>query len=404
MRRPSAVAAVGLSVWTFVAAGTGMAMIALTPPDQIPSGFRLEDAAKYLSMPVSLSIVGLLIAVRRPGNPIGWALTLAGAATALQFLAAGYAVQALFAPTRLSGGVTAAWIFNWAGSLAALMLGTLLFAFPDGVLPLGRARVGVVLAAVASLLATALLAFTPGPLRNFPGVENPSSVQLSESALVALTFLAAVIGSIALFLAGSTLWHRATRSQGAERQQFKWFIGGMVFCGLCFAAGLPIPDRAVSNLADSVALSAVPVAIGVAILRYRLYDIDILINRTLVYGATSAAIAVTFFSGIVALQTLLRPLTAGSELAVAASTLISFALFQRIRRRVQDAVDRRFDRSRYDAARTLDTLADRLRDEVDLESLRAELLGAVHQTMSPSQASLWLRSDLAKRELGAVRS
>jgi hypothetical protein len=404
VRKSSAIAAIGLSTWTFVAAGTGTAMIALTPPDQIPSGFRLEDTVKYLSMPVSLSIVGLLIAVRRPGNPIGWALTLAGAASALQFLAAGYAVQALFAPTRLLGGVAAAWVFNWAGSLVGLMLVTLLFAFPDGILPLRRARVGLTLGVVGGLLATALLAFTPGPLRNFPGVENPSSVQLSESAAVALGFLAAITALFALILAVSTLWHRATRSQGAERQQFKWVIGSMVFCGLCFAAGLPIPDRAVSNLADSVALSAVPVAIGVAILRYRLYDIDLLINRTLVYGATSAAIAVTFFIGIVALQTLLRPLTAGSDLAVAASTLVSFALFQPVRRRVQDAVNRRFDRSRYDAARTLDTLANRLRDEVDLESLRAELLRAVRQTMSPSHATLWLRSDLPKKQLGTLRS
>ena len=391
MRKPSAIAAIALSIWTFVAAGTGTAMVALTPPDQIPSGFRLEDVVKYLSMPVSLSIVGLLITLRRPGNPIGWALTLAGAASALQFLAAGCAVRALFAPTPLLGGVTAAWIFNWSGGLVGLIAMTLLFAFPDGVLALRRARLGVALGVVGNLLVTALLAFTGGPLRNFPGVENPSTVQLPESAIVPLTFVTAIIGLFALILAGSTLWHRASRSQGAERQQFKWFIGSMVFCGLCFAAGIPAPDRAVSNLADSVALVAPPVAIGVAILRYRLYDIDLLINRTLVYGATSAAIALTFFIGIVALQTLLRPLTAGSELAVAASTLVSFALFQPIRRRVQDLVDRRFDRSRYDAARMLDAFADRLRDEVDLDPLRADLLGAVRSTMSPAHVSLWLR-------------
>jgi hypothetical protein len=397
-------AAIALSTWTFVTAGAGTAMVALTPPDQIPSGFRLEDVVKYLTMPVSLSIVGFLITVRRPRNPIGWALSLAGAASALQFLAGGYAVRALFAPTPLLGGVAAAWVFNWSGSLVGLMLMTLLFAFPDGLLPLRRARVGVVLGVVGGLLVTALLAFSAGPLRNFPGVENPSSVQLPESATVPFSFVTAIVGLSAFILAGSTLWHRATRSQGAERQQFKWFIGSMVFCGLCFAAGIPVPDRAVSNFADSVALVAPPVAIGVAILRYRLYDIDLLINRTLVYGVTSAAIAVTFFVGIVALQTLLRPLTAGSELAVAASTLVSFALFRPVRRRVQDAVDRRFDRSRYDATRTLDTLADRVRDEVDLESLRAELLSAVRQTMSPSQASLWLRSDLVKKELGTLRS
>jgi hypothetical protein len=140
-----------------------------------------------------------------------------------------------------------------------------------------------------------------------------------------------------------------------------------------------------------VGVLSLPIAVAIAIFRYRLYDIDVLINRTVVYGATSAAIAATFFLGIVALQAVLRPLTSGSELAIAASTLVSFALFQPIRRRVQDGVNRRFDRSRYDAVRTLDTFADDLRDEVDLDALRSELIGAVSRTMSPAHASLWLR-------------
>jgi len=140
-----------------------------------------------------------------------------------------------------------------------------------------------------------------------------------------------------------------------------------------------------------VVVDLIPISVAVAILRYRLYDIDLLINRTIVYAVTSTAIAVTFFLGLVALQGALRPLTSGSELAVAASTLLSFALFQPIRRRVQDAVNRRFDRARYNAARTVDGFADRLRDEVDLTALRADLLGAVQLTMAPAHASLWLR-------------
>jgi hypothetical protein len=146
-----------------------------------------------------------------------------------------------------------------------------------------------------------------------------------------------------------------------------------------------------SSILGGVLFLGVPLSIGIAILRYRLFDIDLLINRTLVYGATTAAIALTFWVGIVALQALLRPLTSGSELAVAASTLMSFALFQPVRRRVQDAVDRRFNRSRYDAARTLDAFADRLRDEVNLDALRSDLLDAVEETMAPASMSLWLR-------------
>ncbi len=137
--------------------------------------------------------------------------------------------------------------------------------------------------------------------------------------------------------------------------------------------------------------SLAPVAIGLAVARYRLYDIDVLINRALVYGATTAVIGGAFFTGIVLLQTLLRPFTTGSELSVAASTLVSFALFQPLRRRIQRAVDHRFYRSRYDATRTLDAFSARLRDEVDLDALRGDLLAAVGDTMQPVHASLWLR-------------
>jgi hypothetical protein len=140
-----------------------------------------------------------------------------------------------------------------------------------------------------------------------------------------------------------------------------------------------------------VAFMTIPVAIGIAILRYRLYDIDVLINRALVYGATSAGIAIAFFAGIIVLQAVLRPLTGGSEVAVAISTLASVALFQPLRSRMQGAVDRRFYRSRYDAARTLDVFSVRLRDEVDLDAVRSDLVRAVHETVQPAHASVWLR-------------
>jgi hypothetical protein len=389
--RSSAIAS-ALAIWSFVATAVGIALVALTPSDRIPVGFRLGDVVTYLSMPTSLSIVGWLVAVRRPHNPIGWSLALAGAASAVQFLAGGYAVRALFAPTPLAGGEIAAWIFNWSGSFIGLTLATLLFTFPDGTLPLRRARVGLVFGVAASLVVSGLLAFSPGPLRNFP-VDNPFSVPILESAIIPVSAAIAIIWAITLLLATSTLWERARRSDGPERQQFKWFIGGVVLCFLLFAVGVAMPDRALANVAISAGLAAPPIAIGVAILRYRLYDIDLLINRTLVYGATTAATAAMFFTGIVGLQAVLRPFTSGSQLAVAVSTLVSYALFQPIRRRVQGAIDRRFDRSRYDAAITLDAFADRLTDEVDLDELRADLLGAVRQTMSPSHASLWLRSE-----------
>jgi hypothetical protein len=387
IRSASSIGAIALAVWSVVATVTGLALVAVTPAEGIPSGFRLENIATYLTMPASLATVGTIIALRRPSNLIGWSLTLAGALAALQYLTGGYAVRASFAPTPLPGGDLAAWIFNWSGSVVGVALFTLLSTFPDETLPPRAARVGLALGVLAGLLATALLAFSPGRLRNFPGVENP--FPLLGSADVPLSFVTAIIAVPALALAGRRLWRRGRASAGAERQQFKWFIGGVLVLVVLSGASVAFADRALSNVAISAGVAAPPIAIGVAILRYRLYDIDLLIKRTVVYGATSAMIAATFFVGIVALQGALRP---GSELAIAASTLVSFALFQPVRRRVQDAVDRRYDRSRYDAARTLDDFADRLRDEVDLDTLRNDLLGAVRETMSPSYASLWLRA------------
>jgi hypothetical protein len=155
-----------------------------------------------------------------------------------------------------------------------------------------------------------------------------------------------------------------------------------------FGVGIP---QAWWDLIWPLSVSMIPIAIGIAVLRYRLYDIDVLINRTLVYGLTTGGIAAAFFGGIVLLQAVLRPFTTGSEIAVAASTLLTVALFQPLRSRVQQAVDRRFSRARYDAGRTIDAFAEELRDEVDLDAVRVHLLGAVSQTMSPAHASLWLR-------------
>jgi hypothetical protein len=197
----------------------------------------------------------------------------------------------------------------------------------------------------------------------------------------------------AMVLGFSALVTRYGRARGVERQQFKWFTAGMVVAIAVVAAGgaLFLADSDLAKFVISNGVAAVPISVGVAVLRYRLYDIDLFIKRTVVYGGTSMAIALTFFLGILGLQALLRPLTAGSELAIAASTLGSLALLQPIRRRVQNAVDRRFDRARHDAARTIEAFAEQLRDEVDLDALRTDLLGAVQQTMAPAHSSLWLR-------------
>jgi hypothetical protein len=193
---------------------------------------------------------------------------------------------------------------------------------------------------------------------------------------------------------------RFRRSRGIERLQIKWFFYAVGLVLLAFAVLFPpafigtvIPSE-IFFFTFNFSFMLIPLSVGVAILRYRLYDVDRLINRTVVYGVTTGTIGLTFFAGVVVLPALLRPVISGSEIAVAASTLVSFALFQPIRRRVQSAVDRRFYRSRYDAARTLDAFSVRLRDEVDLDAVRADLIDAVRRTVQPAHASVWLRERL----------
>ncbi len=246
-----------------------------------------------------------------------------------------------------------------------------------------------------AILATAGIglsyAVLPGPIPLFPTVAKPFTVGSADAVVAA----AAVFGTLFLvttFASAWSLWYRARRAGSVERQQLKLlaYAAGLVSITTIavFVLGIPL---VIGVEIITYALLAIPIAVGIAILRYRLYDIDLLIKRTVVYGATTAALAAIFFVGLVALQGALRPLTSGSDLAVAASTLVSFALFQPIRRRVQDAVDRRFDRSRYDAAQIVEAFADQLRDEVDLDALNAELVSAVKRTMSPAHSSLWLR-------------
>jgi hypothetical protein len=211
---------------------------------------------------------------------------------------------------------------------------------------------------------------------------------------------------MALLIVGAvSMVVRLRRARGVERQQMKWFayaavVLALVFVGTAIAFFSPLraldPSARIQpamfgGVPIILGLIAVPIGTAVAILRYRLYDIDVLINRTLVYGLLTAALAATYFAGVIVLQTALRPLTGGSEVAVALSTLTVVALFAPLRRRIQASVDQRFYRSRYDAARTLDAFGAALRDEVDLDDVRADLVGVVGDTLRPAHVSLWLR-------------
>jgi hypothetical protein len=241
-------------------------------------------------------------------------------------------------------------------------------------------------------LAFFLFALRPGPVENATFIDNPIALG-GILADIRAALEGPVSGFMALTVAvsGTALAVRFRRARGVERQQLKWVASAAVFAAIAFGIQVASNSAKPTEVLVIVAFMTIPVAIGIAILRYRLYDIDLLINRALVYGATSAGIAIAFFAGIIVLQAVLRPLTGGSEVAVAISTLASVALFQPLRSRMQSSVDRRFYRSRYDAARTLDVFSVRLRDEVDLDAVRSDLVRAVHETVQPAHASVWLR-------------
>jgi hypothetical protein len=345
--------------------------------------------------------VGLLLVLRLPRQPVGWLFLAAGTLLQVTTAAGAYSWAAFVrAPGTLPWGVPVLLSgYGWIPAMGCLFIAIMLF--PTGQPPSRRWNPAVPLLA----LATTILAATELAQPEFLVPQSFSAP--SGPLLVVPSPLAAdgVLGMIVGYLHGSPLLYivlllpvaavlaRFRTATGNERQQLKLFAYASSISVLVFVfAGVLFPYLAGFGPTVAIlALDLIPISVAIAILRYRLYDIDLLIKRTLVYGATSAAVAVSFFLGLVALQAALRPLTSGSEFAVAASTLFSFALFQPIRRRVQDGVNRRFDRSRYNATRTVDAFADVLRDEVDLDELRADLIGSVQQTMAPAHMSLWLR-------------
>jgi hypothetical protein len=382
-----------LATATFLLILADLALIALPRATAPPDIYGLRGIGGVFG--VVLTSLGGAIALRHPRNSVGWIYLGCGFFVALMEAAQEYASYALVERGgALPGGEWGVWLTQLALFLSLVPIGTyLLLVFPNGRPPSARWRpVGwYAVSALALWVATSSLLFTSVGFSFI--APNPVSLgfQIPLDQGGRQLFSTLLIGPAAVLCAAAFV-HRFRGSRGVERQQLKW----VAYAAVIFVVGLlllvPLSfGRKPLEIAQQLITLSVPVAAGIAILRYRLYDIDLLINRTLVYGATSAAIAATFFVGIVALQALLRPLTAGSELAIAASTLVSFALFQPVRRRVQDAVDRRFDRSRYDTARTLDLFADRLRDEVDLDALREDLLTSVRATMAPAHTSLWLR-------------
>jgi hypothetical protein len=337
---------------------------------------------------------------RRPRNRIGWLCCAVGFLVGPAFFAQDYAWYAVVhRPGSLPGGLAMGWLGSWPWFIAlVLILVFLLLLFPNGQLVSPRWRPVAWAAAAWLAFIWVGAAFSPGPLEGtgIPTVLNPLGIRGAEAAFTLLEAILAPGVGLLMLLSAASMVVRFRRARGAERQQLKWFTYAAVLSVLLFLgfALTGLDTRTPSPLGAVIAalwLMAIPVAIGVALLRYHLFDIDRLINRTLVYGLVTAMLGLVYMGGVVVFSQVLNPAGGDAELAVAASTLVVAALFQPLRRRFQTAVDQRFNRQRYDAARTVEAFSARLRDEIDLDTLSAELLGVVNETMQPTKASLWLR-------------
>jgi len=344
------------------------------------------------------SLVGGLLATRRPDNVIGALLLVTSLLSAVSFAAGYYAnLDDLMGQGRLPFVVPVAWVGGWIFVPAiGLIVVFLPMLFPTGHLPGPRWRVLAGVVILALFVGTLQTAIAPGPLSDADWIVNPvrlpaplsdwiAAIDAIQRAFVPIVFLIAVASVVARFRA----------SRGAERQQLKWFLFVVTIAasalGLSIAFSGPVADAAWA--VGLVAMACVPLAIGIAILRYRLYEIDRIVSRTVSYGAVTALLVAVFAGVNLALEALLASMTQAGTLAVAASTLVVFALFQPVRRRVQGVVDHRFDRDRYEADRIAAAFAERLRDEVDPSRLRHELDEVLAQTVAPSSSYLWLRGE-----------
>jgi uncharacterized membrane protein YhdT len=354
---------------------------------------------------ISYAPVGALIASRHPANPVGWILCLFGLVISISHFSAQYAIYTLLAqPNSLPAGQAMAWIVSWLLPVIIGLSVSYIPLFPTGRLPSRRWRwllwltgafvvVGVLLSAFSSGALMGVL----GPIRNPLGIEGFSNLYYEA---VLYTISPVLLGAAAL-----AVFVRLRRAKGVERQQIKWFVyaaaASVIGTNLAYlipgVIDTPLWFERMGLALNIATIPAIPVAIGIAILRYRLYDIDIIINRTLVYGSLTALLALVYLGGVTATQTIFQVLSGQEEqpqLAIVISTLVIAALFMPLRRRIQGFIDRRFYRRKYDARQTLEAFSVKLRDETDLDALSEDLVGVVRETMQPAHVSLWLRPEL----------
>jgi hypothetical protein len=369
-----------------------------TPGDDF--GLTGFGGLAFVIASLAFAVTGAIVATRLPRNPIGWIFCYMGLLIGAGNLPFQYAIVALYIdPDSLPGGDAAAVLQNLGLTPCFGLLAFALLLFPDGRLPSRRWRPAAAAALIGSTLVGVGYALRPGRLDSpFHGVKNPFGVGSFE-LMDGLTGAGWLLMALGAAFAAAAIVVRFRRSSGVEHEQLKWITLAGTGIGVLFVANFlsfALDVQGIDQLRLTLvglAFSALPIAAGIGILRYRLYDIDVVINRTVVYGALTGALAGIYVGTVLVLQLVLGGLTEDSGLAVAGSTLAVAAAFRPLRSRIQEAVDRRFYRRRYDARHTLEAFSARLRDQVDLRALDAELRGVVAETMQPAHVSVWLRED-----------
>ena len=356
---------------------------------------------------IGFSTVGAVITPRLPRqNPVGWLFCTIGVVGGVRLFVAEYAIVTLLAepgslPSTLPGGETLAWISSWVWVLHLGLFVFLALLFPDGRPPSSRWRPLVWGIGVVVVAGTVSVALWPETARGFDLINHPLGTEVATDIINPVETIVYALGLIA----AASLLVRLRGSKGVERQQVKWFTYAVAVLATSATLAYVVFESMgvvwlgwISSALAIVGVVGLPVAVGIAILRYRLYNIDLIINRTLVYGSLTAVLAGIYFGSIVVLQLLFRALTGeGSQFVVVASTLAIAALFNPSRRRIQGFIDRSFFRRKYDAVKTLEAFSATLRDETDLDALSGDLVGIVRETMQPAHVSLWLRLDPAPR-------
>ena len=348
-----------------------------------------------LIIPVLAGVFGILIIQGQPKHRVGWLLISIGLVSAAMTPIQEWAVLGFYtAPGSVPGWPLAAWVTNWLWVVMITLVLLMLALFPAGAFLTRRWKmiisISLLLFLIPGLVATAI----ETPMTSAFQIPNPF-VETHHAALYDFSFYLAIALMMFTALAAlATMMIRYQRRRGYEREQIKWLLAGVALFAVLTVIGIAMSigfEETIGNMIINASVLAPLVGVGIAMLRHQLYDIDIIIRRTTAYAVLTALLASIYFGSIILSQQFMTPITGESDIAVVLSTLLIAALFLPLRRRVQDTIDRRFFRRKYDAEKTLEAFAATVRNETDLDALTAELVRVIQETMQPEQVSVWLR-------------